>query len=96
MKNLDVELYLNQFKAFFEKNPNELTQLIGGENSDIFYEKVKEQCYKNVESGDEVSLTQQQLIDIIVRLKDNDLPHEETTRLKELFQRTKFGYFCLN
>ena len=96
MKNLEVELYINQFRAFFEKNPNELTQLIGGDYSTLFYEKVEEQCYKNVESGDEVSLTQQQLIDIIVNLKDNGLSHIETNRLKELFQKTKFGYFCLN
>ncbi len=96
MKNLEVELYLNQFKSFFEKNPNELTQLIGGDYYDLFYERVEEQCYKNVESGDEVSLTQQQLIDIIVKLKDSDSPHIETSRLQELFQKTKFGYFCLN
>jgi len=96
MKNLEVELYINQFKAFFEKNPNELSQLIGGDNSEIFYEKVKEQCIKNVESGDEVSLTQQQLIDIVVSLKNDDTEHSVTHQVNDLFQKTKFGYFCLN
>ena len=29
MKNLDVDLYITQFRGFFDKNPNDLLSLIG-------------------------------------------------------------------
>ena len=50
MKNVDVEIYLNQLISFFEKNPNDLMDLIGDTHKETFYQKVKEQCEKNVEN----------------------------------------------
>lgn len=94
--NVDVEIYLNQFISFFEKNPNSLTELIGDINKDDFFNKVKEQCYINIEKGDDVSLTRSQIIEIVgglLKSQKNDTLVEKTNKL---FQNTKFGQFCLN
>lgn len=94
--NVDVEIYLNQFISFFEKNPNSLTELIGDINKDDFFNKVKEQCYINIEKGDDVSLTRSQIIEIVgglLKVQKNDTLVEKTNKS---FQDTKFGQFCLN
>lgn len=97
MNNLDVELYMSQFVTFFENNPNDLLDLIGDSNKDLFYDLVKEQCEKNIESGDEVSLTQHQIIEIVVKLKKVDLEnHQMVVIVDKVFQSTKFGMIGLN
>ena len=55
MKNLEVDLYITQFRGFFDKNPNELMTLIGNVLAEDFFKRVEEQCYKNLEQGNEVS-----------------------------------------
>jgi hypothetical protein len=94
MKNLDVEIYLNQLISFFEKNPNDLIQLIGNDLKTLFFEKVEEQCYRNIENGDEISLTHKQLIDIVVLLKNGNNVDEKL--IQGVFQKTKFGLISLN
>lgn len=92
MKILDVEIYIKQFVDFFEKNPNDLLDLIGDVLKDEFYRKVKEQSTTNYNDGKDVNLTRKQLIDIVVNLKKN-VPLE---KINGIFQETKFGQFCLN
>ena len=94
MKNVDVEIYLNQFISFFNKNPNDLIELIGDINKDMFYKKVEEQCYKNFDNGDDISLTQTQLIDIVVSIKKVGQVDED--KIIGTFQKTKFGMISLN
>ena len=77
MKILDVEIYIKQFVDFFEKNPNDLLDLIGDVLKDEFYKKVKEQSTVNYNDGKDVNLTRQQLIDIVVNLKKD----RKSTRL---------------
>ena len=97
MNNLDVEIYMTQFVTFFENNPNDLLELIGDSNKDSFYELVKEQCEKNLSSGDEVSLTQHQIIEIVVKLKKVDLKtHQMVVIVDKVFQSTSFGMIGLN
>lgn len=96
MKNVDVEIYMNQLISFFEKNPNGLTDLIGESNKEEFFERVKKQCYKNIEDGDEVSLTQQQLIMIVVELKQNKNIPVDIFEVEGVFQSTKWGFISLN
>lgn len=95
MKNIDVEIYLNQLINFFEKNPNDLLDLIGDSLKEDFYKKVEETCYKNIDSGDEVSLTQKQIIDIVVELKKESFEKIEP-KVIGVFQKTKYGKFSLN
>ena len=98
MKNLDVDLYITQFRGFFEKNPNELMTLIGDVLAEDFFKRVEEQCYKNLEKGDEVSVTRQQLIDIVVDLNSDESEFEKDLKnsVTRVFEHTKFGDICLN
>ena len=97
MNNLDVEIYMNQFVTFFENNPNDLLELIGDSNRESFYDLVKEQCEKNLSSGDEVSLTQHQIIEIVVKLKKVDLENNQMVVIVDkVFQSTSFGIIGLN
>jgi len=96
MSNVDVDIYVNQLITFFDKNPNDLIDLIGDLLKESFYEKVREQCVKNSEIGDEVSLTQKQIIDIVVELKKVKLIEYDKTKLYSIIQETKFGSIFLN
>jgi hypothetical protein len=96
MKNVDVEIYINQFITFFDKNPNDLIDLIGDLLKDDFYEKVKEQCYKNVENNEPVELTKTQLISVVVELKNIQYDEIEAKNVESIIQRTQFASFSLN
>ena len=72
--------------------------LIGDVLAEDFFKRVEEQCYKNLEQGNEVSVTRQQLIDIIVDLKSDESEFEKDLNksIKKVFEHTKFGDICLN
>jgi hypothetical protein len=94
--NVDVEIYLNQFFSFFEKNPNSLIELIGGLDKNIFYNKIKEQCYINLNKGEDVAITRSQIIEIIGNLFKNQKNETIVEKTNRLFQDTKFGLIYLN
>ena len=96
MKNIDVEIYVSQLISFFETNPNDLITLIGESVKEKFFDKIRKQCYKNAEDGDEISLTQNQIIDIVVELKTEELSHGGTIIIHDVFEQNKVGIFCLN
>lgn len=96
MKRVEVDIWVNQFMGFFDKNPEQLTQLIGGISKEIFFNKVRERCIKNLDEGEEVSLTQQQLIDIIVSLSKGDEIIINFDKIDKIFQKTDYGNICLN
>jgi hypothetical protein len=96
MKNIDVEIYVSQLISFFETNPNDLITLIGESVKEKFFDKIRKQCYKNAEDGDEISLTQKQIIDIVVELKTEELSHGGTIIIHDVFEQNKVGIFCLN
>ena len=93
--NIDVEIYIKNFVNFFESNPNELIELIGNELKEVFYDKVKEQCYINLDKGEEITLTQKQLIDIVVDIKKSK-PDINILLTNGVFQQTKYGLISLN
>lgn len=96
MKNVDVEIYINQFITFFDNNPNDLIQLIGDVLKEDFYNKVKQTSLKNLENGEDVSLTQKQLISIVVELKQSQNEEVDMDKIKSLIYHTKFAHFSLN
>jgi hypothetical protein len=96
MKNIEVDIYLNQLVTFFDKNPNDLIDLIGESHKDKFFDKVREVCLQNVEKGDDVTLTNQQLIDIVLEVKGVGMTKEEFEVINKVFEKNKFGTFCLN
>jgi len=96
MKNIEVDIYLNQLITFFDKNPNDLIDLIGESHKDKFYDKVREVCLQNVEKGEDVTLTNQQLIDIVLDVKGVGMTKEEFEVINKVFEKNKIGTFCLN
>jgi len=96
MKNVDVEIYINQFTTFFDKNPNDLIDLIGDLLKDDFYDRVKQQSLDNIENGEDVSLTHKQLISIVVKLKESKNEEVDMDKIKSLIYHTKFASFSLN
>jgi hypothetical protein len=96
MKNVDIEIYLNQVITFFEKNPNDLMDLIGELQKDEFYLKLRQQCEKNVEEGKDITLTKEQMINIIVVLKIPDIVDKQEVVVNNIVQKTKFGEIFLN
>lgn len=93
MKIIDVEIYISQFIYFFEKNPNDLLVLIGEVKKNEFYSKVKEQCVQNYKNNDDVTLTRQQIIDIVVEIKKDSKTFVNVKTFDGLFQKTKFSFF---
>jgi hypothetical protein len=96
MKSVDIEIYLNQVITFFEKNPNDLMDLIGELQKDEFYLKLRQQCEKNVEEGKDITLTKEQMINIVVDLKILDIVDKQEVAVNNVVQKTKFGEIFLN
>lgn len=96
MNILDVEIYIKQFIDFFEKNPNDLIDLIGDSSKEEFYSEAKEQSTKNYNDGNDVTLTRQQLIDIVVKLKKTHQNNTSEKVINKIFQNTKYGLIYLN
>ena len=96
MKNVDVEIYINQFITFFNNNPNDLIELIGDVLKDDFYERVKLQSLDNIENGEDVSLTQKQIISIVVELKKSQNDEVDMDMIKSIIYHTQFAHFSLN
>jgi hypothetical protein len=49
-----------------------------------------------LEIGDEISLTQKQLIDIVVELKTEEISSGSSVVIHDVFEQNKVGIFCLN
>lgn len=92
MKNIDVEIYFSQLYSFFENNPNDLISLIGKSDRDIFYEKLKDLAYTNYENGDDITLTNQQLMGVVLEVLDIN----KEKRSNKTFFETKLGKVCMN
>ena len=96
MKNVDVEVYLNNLINFFEKNPNDLIDLIGELKKTTFYDKLREKSYENFENGEEYIITQKQLIDIVVGMYDDATQKGQTIEVKVPVIQTNYGTIWLN
>jgi len=93
MKNVDVEVYMSNLINFFEKNPNDLIELIGDLQKDEFYSKLREECEKNLKEGKDIVLSKEQIVNIVVELK---IPDMKYNNLDKIIQKTKFGNIILN
>jgi len=98
MKNIDCEVYISNLISFFENNPNDLITLIGDLQKKDFYNKLRQQCYKNAEKGDDHVVTKDQIIDIIIELKIHFLEEEINPKMvvEGIIQKTKWGEIFLN
>lgn len=96
MKNVDIEIYLNQLINFFENNPNDLMILIGDLQKDDFYKKLRERCEKNLEEKKEIVLSKDQIVSIVVNLKIPKITKQKQKHLDMVVQKTSFGNIILN
>ncbi len=98
--DVDVKIYVSNFIKFFTDNPNELASVIGQASSDDFYREVELAAYENYEKGEDIELTQKQLINIVLRL--NHMQPEEEEKVSEKLEsmgpvmETSYGLIFLN
>lgn len=95
MKNIDVEIYISQLIRFFDENPNDLMVLIGDLQKKQFYEKLRERCEQNLLEDMDITLTKEQIINVVLELKVYDAPKQKDD-LSKIIQKTKFGDIILN
>lgn len=93
---VDVEIYISQFKTFFQENPDDVANLIGKADPDQFFSRVYHQALQNFEQGNDIELTQKQLINIIVELNDKDVKVQDNLEIQIPIMKTQFGDFILN
>jgi hypothetical protein len=96
MKNVDVEIYMNQLIGFFENNPNVLLDRIGSLHKEEFYIKLRKQAEKNLKDGNDIVLTRDQILNIVIELKVPEIIDEKPNNLEKIIQKTKFGDIILN
>lgn len=90
--NVDVQIYLSNFKSFFTNNPNDLISLIGDGDSDKFFELVETYVVENYDKGEELELTKKQLIDIMLILTKDRVQK----RVEKFIQKGPYGDIILN
>ena len=97
MSRVDIDIYINQLIKFFETNPNDLMDIIGELDKDEFYTLLKEQATLNYDKGDDITLTQDQIIEVVIKLKKRDMSNEKLVIIiNKVFQSTNHGLIGLN
>jgi uncharacterized protein YecE (DUF72 family) len=98
MSNVDIEIYVSQLINFFENNPNDLIDLVGNIQKEEFYQKLRQKCEENHKKGEDIVLTKNQIIDIVVELKIPDISENLNPKqvVEGFIQKTKFGDIILN
>lgn len=97
MGKIDCDVYMSQLILFFEKNPNDLIDLIGNIQKYEFYGMLRDQCEINHENGDHI-ITREQMINIVLKLKIPEIVESEESKevVKSYIQKTKWGEIILN
>lgn len=93
--SVDVEIYMNNIIKFFRENPTDLLNLVPKEKEQYFYTKIKEVAIENYEKGEDVSLTQSQLVDVCSQINQPEKQLIEEVS-KNFIQKTNLGYLFLN
>jgi hypothetical protein len=94
--NVDVEIYLNGVIKFFKSNPKDLFTLIPEGKELDFYDKIREVSLINLDKGDDVSLTQKQILEICLILNGKDPNTPKIKPADNYIFETKFGTIFLN
>jgi hypothetical protein len=95
MMHVDIEIYMTNFKGFFEKNPEQLKQLIGNLDSDKFFSEIRKQVEKNVSNEKPLEPTRKQIIEILVLLNGGK-PVDKKKLSKLPVMSHHMGSICLN
>ena len=90
--NVDVQIYLSNFKSFFNNNPNDLINLIGDGDKNKFFEMVQKSVIENYEKGEDLELTKKQLI-VIMFILTKDRVEE---KVENFILKGPYGDIFLN
>lgn len=93
MSNVEIDIYISQVVNFFTKNPEELKLLIGNMDKDYFFDRIKKVAQENYEKGEDVSLTRNQMIEIVIHMQKN-IQSQKVVNVH--FMETPYGDICLN
>ena len=69
MSNVDIEIYMANLVKFFDNNPEQLKILIGDNDSNIFFKKIRKIVETNEKDEKELAPTRKQMIEIILEIK---------------------------
>jgi len=93
MGNLDVEIYMTNFKGFFDKNPEQLKQLIGDIDPNEFFDGVRKIVEVNSQDEEKtLEPTRKQLIDLILKLNGNKNAVDKILP----YMQHHMGLICMN
>jgi hypothetical protein len=95
MKNVEIEIYISNLIRFFETNKNDLLDLIGSLQKDEFYERLRQKSEENYQNGEDIILTKQQIVDIVVDMKIPKI-NDNIETINKTIMKTKFGDIILN
>ena len=93
--NVDIEIYMKNFQGFFDKNSDQLKQLIGNLNSETFFLEIRKVIEKNISDEKQLEPTRKQIIDIIVSMNGGK-PVDEKKVKTIPFMNHHMGFICLN
>lgn len=91
--NVDLEIYINNIIKFFKKNPKDLLNLVPKDKEEVFYDKIRERAQLNHENGENLVLTQKQILEICVEINGKKQTEYFDSRV---FVDSPFGSICLN
>lgn len=92
--NVDVEIYMNNIIKFFRHNEKDLLNLVPKNKEEEFYSKIRERAQLNYSKGEDVNLTQKQMLEICIEINQYNKVTKE--KVEKTFVKTKFGYYSLN
>jgi hypothetical protein len=94
--SVDVKIYIAGVKKFFNSNEDDLKSLVPLEKKEEFYKEIEKVAQKNFDSGEEITLTQSQYIDICLKLNGGPKKNKEKRREQIQFIENAFGKIFLN
>jgi hypothetical protein len=93
--NVDIEIYMKNFQGFFEKNPDQLKQLIGNLSSELFFDKIRKTVETNVSNEKPLEPSRKQIIEIIVKMNGGNPIDEKKVKILPMMNH-HMGLICLN
>jgi len=93
--SIDIDIYMTQFKGFFDKNPQQLRMLIGDVNPEKFFDGIRTIVEENSKKEDSpLEPTRKQILTLIVSLNGGTKEIVEKKLIP--FMKHHMGSICLN
>ena len=93
--SIDIDIYMTQFKGFFDKNPQQLRMLIGDVNTEKFFDGIRTIVEENSKKEDSpLEPTRKQILTLIVSLNGGTKEIVEKKLIP--FMKHHMGSICLN